>query len=72
MPYVNLDLENFRDDIREYYCNKARCLNQAAFCRSLEDRLQQYIDDLDRSIYIFKDNKKTVEDVLSDLKNIVR
>lgn len=71
MPYVDLDLEDFRDDIREYYCNPARCLNKEAFCRSLEDRLQQYIEDLDRSIYIFEDNKKTAKDILRDLKGII-
>lgn len=67
MAYIKVDLEDYKNEIKETFCDRKHCLlNHTS--RGFKGKFKEYIMDLEKSIYIFQDCKKTPEDFLRDLK----
>lgn len=69
MAVIEIDLENYKDEIKYTFCNNNNCL-----ARNIEvnvmTKFRIYIEDLEKSIFNFNDCKKTPEDFLRDLKTL--
>lgn len=65
--YIEVDLSNYEDDVKEYYCN-GNCLMKYAG-QDFTEKFKHYIDDLDKEIYIYK-KPRTQEQILRDLKDL--
>ena len=66
---VEVDLEDYKNEIIYSFCKNNRCLLNNCN-KSFKVIFQDYISDLEKSIYNFNDCKKTPEDFLRDLKDL--
>ena len=70
MTCIEVDLEDYKDEIKWTFCNNNNCLlNHCS--RSFEEKFKQYIEDLEKGILFFHQNK-TTEEIISDLKYLAR
>ena len=69
MSMIEVDLEDYKDEIKSSFCENNRCLMQECR-RDISEKFGRYIDDLRKSIYFFNDCKKTPEDFLNDLESL--
>lgn len=65
--YIEVDLSNYEDDVKEYYC-KGKCLMNYVG-KDFKEKFKEYINELDKEIYIYK-KLRTQEQILRDLKDL--
>ncbi|MBQ1769105.1 MAG: hypothetical protein IIZ99_00175 [Turicibacter sp.] len=72
MSLIEIDLEDYKDEVKYTFCNNNNCLlNHCG--RTFEKRFKDYIEELERSLLFF--NGKTdvsVEKIIEDLKEMAK
>ena len=67
MSEISVDLSNYEDDIKEYYCN-GNCLNNYA-SKDFTEHFKKYIHELDNDLYAYN-KPRSAEQILSELKDL--
>lgn len=67
MTTISVDLDNYTDDIKEYYCN-GNCLNNYVN-KEFTENFKRYVYDLDNDLYIYQ-RQRSAESILYDLKGL--
>lgn len=67
MITISVDLSDYEDDIKEYYCN-GNCLNNYA-SKDFTEQFKKYIQELDNDLYVYK-RQRSVEQILTELKDL--
>lgn len=67
MAIIEIDLEDYKDEIKYAFCYNNNCLAREIQVCALK-KFRIYIEDLEKSIFNFNDCHKTPEDFLRDLK----
>ena len=66
---VEIDLTDYKDDIKDYYCNCDRCLAE----KESIDKIRDYVIELDKDLNIYlSPSKRTLEQVCYDLIQLVK
>lgn len=69
MAIIEIDLENYKDEVKYTFCDNNNCLARNIKVNALA-KFRIYIEDLEKSIFNFNDCHKTPEDFLRDLKRL--
>ena len=66
---VEIDLTDYEDDIKDYYCNCDRCLAE----KESIDKIRDYVIELDKDLNIYlSPSKRTLEQVCYDLMQLIK
>ena len=66
---VEIDLTDYEDDIKDYYCNCDRCLAE----KESIDKIRDYVVELNKDLHIYlSPSKRTLEQVCYDLIQLVK
>lgn len=66
---VEIDLTDYEDDIKDYYCNCDRCLAE----KESIDKIRDYVVELNKDLHIYlSPSKRTLEQVCYDLMQLVK
>lgn len=67
MSYIEIDLEDYKDEVRYTFCENNNCLMND--CRkSFKQRFKAYIDELEKELFVYSDGcKRTPQTILSEL-----
>lgn len=63
---VEVDLEDYEEDIKEFFCNQ-NCLLNMPF-----GKLKELVNNMYKNLYVYSENKLTVEDIYNDLDRILK
>lgn len=64
---INVDLDNYRDDIKELYCQDRCLMNYAG--EPFKLAFKKYVDEFENDLLVFN-RKRTQEQILSELKDL--
>ena len=67
MGCIEVDLENYKDEVKYTFCNNNNCLKNDV-SRNFKEHFKEYIDDLEKSVYWYNDFKKSPVELIRDLK----
>ena len=67
MSCIEVDLEDYKDEVKHTFCNNNNCLKNDVD-RSFKEHFKEYIDDLEKSVYWYKDFNKSPMELIRDLK----
>ena len=67
---VEIDLTDYEDDIKDYYCNCDRCLAE----KESIDKIRDYVVELDKDLHLRLRpcTKRTAETICYDLMQLVK
>ena len=69
MTIISIDLSDYEDDIKEYYCN-GNCLKNYHYAsKDFTEQFKRYIHDLDNDLYVYN-RPRSAELILSELKDL--
>ena len=68
MTTISVDLSNYEDDIKEYYCEGGNCLKNYA-SKDFTEQFKKYIQELDNDLYVYN-RQRSAEQILRELKDL--
>lgn len=66
MSCIEVDLENYKDEVKYTFCNNNCLKNDVS--KSFKEHFKEYIDDLEKSVYWYNDFKKSPAELVRDLQ----
>ena len=69
MTCIEIDLEDYKDEIKYTFCNNNNCLKNLE-SRSFRENFKQYLDDLEKEIYLYRSPTLCIVDIFQKLQDL--
>ena len=68
MSYIEIDLRDYEDEIKNTFCENNSCLLNLC-SKTYKEQFRQYIRELDNDLYVYN-RPRSAEQILTDLKDL--